>query len=254
MKEAELLSKLGFSGNESQIYLVLLRSGPRSAYDIAQRTGMYRPHVYDKLETLVSKGLVSFVQRGKRRIFSAAHPSKIRIYLEEREEAVKAEIKTLDDSMPSLEALYRLPQEDTKVEVFSGPEGLKLVLNQIADSEEKDIRIIGIDERKYLEYFPAYINQYFKKLRARGAKERVIAAKSRDPMTFDNGVTSYRFFDVGVISPSDMIIFSGNVVIIIWGVPIVTILIANRDLAETYRKYFEFVWKLGGITNFSSWP
>jgi len=159
MNEKEVLYKIGLSENEAEVYLTLLRLGPASAYQIAQKSGIYRPHVYDKLETLADKGLVSHVQRGKKKIFTAAPPSKIMNYLKEQEDSILQDIALLRQNMKRLEAMHNLPKEDISVQVFSGVEGLKLLMEDICKTVQPKSKILlfGLDETKYNETLPIYM-------------------------------------------------------------------------------------------------
>ena len=67
----EPLRQLGLTENEIKIYLDLLRSGTSTAYDIGKRTSIYRVHVYDKLEQLMDKGLVTHIYQGAKKYFQA---------------------------------------------------------------------------------------------------------------------------------------------------------------------------------------
>ena len=78
------LRKIGLSDNEIKIYLALLKSGTNTAYDIGNITGIYRAHVYDKLEQLMKKGLVTYIFKGAKKYFQATHPSKLKQYLEDK--------------------------------------------------------------------------------------------------------------------------------------------------------------------------
>ncbi len=244
MNALELLSKIGLSRNEADIYIVLLKLGPLSAYVIAQRTGIYRPHVYDKLNTLIQKGLVSFVQQGKTKIFSPAPPSKVLDYLKEQEESVKTDIRLFSSNLNMLDGLYHLPKEDTRVEVFSGIEGLKLRLNDTLNSADREILIFGLDDAKYNEALPTFMPQHFKRLKEKNLRERVIIQKSEDAFMFDNQVTAYRFLESAQINPTNTIIYGDKVALIIWGVPITSIVIKNKQLSRTYRTHFEYLWKM----------
>ena len=175
-----MLSRIGLSENEAEVYLTLLKLGPLSAYAIAQRSGIYRPHVYDKLDTLIQKGLVSYVKEGKKKIFSPAPPSKVLDYLKEQEEGVKGNIRLFSSKLDALNKLYQLPKEDTKVEVFTGIEGLKLGLNDAWRSAKKEILIFGLNDERYNEALPVFMPQYFKQVKANGLRERVIAQKKKD--------------------------------------------------------------------------
>ncbi len=242
MNEKELLARIGLSENECGVYLALLRLGPLSAYEIAQKTGIYRPHVYDKIETLAKKGLVSHVQKGKKKIFSAAPPSKIMDYLKEQEEDVKKDIELLEANMNQLNSLHNISKEDTNVQVLIGVEGLKLRLKDTYETPHKENLISGLDDAKYNEALPIFMPQYFKMLKERGIKERVITNKKKGVFMFDNEVTTYRFLDTKEMNPVNTIIYGNKVAFIIWGTPITTIIIENERLAQTYREHFEYLW------------
>lgn len=244
MNEKELLSKIGLSENECEVYLALLRLGPLSAYEIAQKTGIYRPHVYDKIETLAKKGLVSYVQKGKKKIFSASQPTKIMDYLKEQEKDVQEDIEMLADNLQHLNSLYNISKEDTNVQVLTGIEGLKLRLKDTYETPHKENLIFGLDDAKYNEALPVFMPQYFKKLKEKGMKERVITYKKRGVFMFDNEVTTYRFLDTKDMNPVNTIIYGDKVALIIWGTPITTIIIENKQLAQTYREHFEYLWKI----------
>ncbi len=54
----EILSGLGFVPLEAKIYLVLLRCGNQSAYQIAKEIEISRPSIYNALEHMVHKGFI----------------------------------------------------------------------------------------------------------------------------------------------------------------------------------------------------
>lgn len=68
--EISNLKSIGLTENEIKIYLLLLKSGSITAYEISQKTGIYRAHVYDKLEQLIKKGLVTHVYKGAKKYVS----------------------------------------------------------------------------------------------------------------------------------------------------------------------------------------
>ena len=48
----EFLKELGFSGNESKVYLSLLKKGLSTASEISSNTSIHRTNIYDCLEVL----------------------------------------------------------------------------------------------------------------------------------------------------------------------------------------------------------
>ena len=55
----DVLNELGLEERETKIYLLLLKEGDSSALQIARKVKIDRTTIYDVLERLISKGLVS---------------------------------------------------------------------------------------------------------------------------------------------------------------------------------------------------
>ena len=85
----EILKKIGLTENEIKIYLDLLKSGSSTAYEISKRINIYRVHVYDKLEQLINKGLVTYIYKSSKKHFQATNPSKIKDHLEEKKKEIE---------------------------------------------------------------------------------------------------------------------------------------------------------------------
>src|SRR3989344_7846313 len=80
----EILEEIGLTDYESKIYLTLLTHGQISAYELAEKAGLYRQVVYDILKRLEEKGFVSSVIEGKTKLFKAINPRLILEFLNEK--------------------------------------------------------------------------------------------------------------------------------------------------------------------------
>lgn len=243
MKERDILKQIGLSENETSIYLVLLSNGSLSAYEIASKTGIYRPNVYDKLETLLKKGLVSYVIKNSKKYFTAAEPEKIQAYLNEEQDKIKENKEILKSILPELSALASLPKIPTKVEVFEGKEGLKVFLKDITRTA-KEVLISGIDDSKYNKTLPIFMSKYFAQLKAKKIKERVITADRSNIFQFNNPTTTYRYLPEKEFNSTNTFIYANKIAIVSWNTPPTVIRIENKTLANTYRQHFEHLWKI----------
>lgn len=242
----DILRKIGLTGNEIKIYINLLKSGASSAYKISKNTGIYRVHVYDKLEQLMNKGLVTYVYKGAKKHFQATHPSKIKYILEEKKKNLEFQEKQVDSIMPELIAMTTLPREDTFVEVFKGVEGLKYMLKDVLKTG-KEILIMGLDDDKYDKALGIYMRQYFRDAAKKGINERVITVQKPGIFLFDKSIaptTTYRFLEEKQFNPTNTFVYGDKLVIVTWGNPITAIMITNNEIAETYRNNFERLWKI----------
>ncbi len=242
--DTEILRKIGLTENEIKIYLNLLQSGSSTVYEISKKTGIYRVHIYDKLEQLMDKVLVTHVYQGTKKFFQATHPSKIKQYLEDKKKTIELQENKVNVLLPELEAMTKITKEDTFVEVFKGIEGLKYFLKDVIKIKQ-EVLITGIDDRKYQEALPIFMEQYFRDLRHYKIKERVITIKKQGIFLFDKELsptTNYRFLEEKQFNPTNTFVYGSKVVIVTWGNPVTAVMIKNKDIAETYRNHFEHLW------------
>ena len=242
-KEHDLLTKIGLSKNEADIYLCLLSNKELSAYEIAQKIGLHRPRIYDKLETLMRKGLVSEIKKENKKYFKAAHPSKLKSYLDRKIEQINEEKHSLETILPQLIAQSETDKEETKVEVFKGKEGLKGFLKDVIRTGD-NICIWGLEEEYYRDNFPIGIQKYFEELKENNLKERAIIKDKPGAFMFDTPTTEYRVLKSKALSPTNVYIYGNKVGFIIWGNPISIIKIEHKNTADTYKEHFEHLWKL----------
>lgn len=248
--QIEILRNIGLTENEIKIYLSLLKTGSNTAYEIGKQTGIYRVHVYDKLEQLMDKGLVTHVFKGAKKYFQATHPTKLRQYVEDKKKEVQKQEEDVESILPELEALTNLPREDTFVEVFKGKEGLKYFLKDIIttlkDKKEKTVFITGIDDARYNETLPIFMKQYFRDLKRYDIPEKVITVKKKGIFLFKKETapaTEYRYLKEKQFNPTNTFVYANKVVIVSWGTPVTAIMIKNEQIAETHKSHFEHLWK-----------
>ena len=75
--EKRVLIDVGLSEGESDVLLALLSLGQSSVMQLSKETGRHRTHIYDTLEKLMEKGLVSYSKTENKRIFHASNPENL---------------------------------------------------------------------------------------------------------------------------------------------------------------------------------
>src|SRR3989338_5059416 len=237
--DLKALEHIGLSKNETELYSILLRSGPSSASAISEKSGMYRPYVYDTLERLLEKGLVNFVVESKKKIYSASRPEKILELIEER----KQEIESL---LPELSALADAKQAQTNISVIRGKEVVGTVIKTALEKLRKyggEELILGVDDALYVKHAPVQIKKYIAAIEKEKLHERVIS--SEEMKAFVGGKTShYMFLSKEFFNPTAIHIAGNCVCMIMWTEPLIGIIIESPDAADAYRKYFNLLWKI----------
>ena len=104
--EDGILRELGFSEREIKIYLALLSLGQTTVGPIAAKTRMQHSKVYQTLEKLIDKGLVSFVIKSKTRHFEAQDPKHILGFIKEKE-------RRFAEILPDLQQMKSFPMSNS---------------------------------------------------------------------------------------------------------------------------------------------
>jgi sugar-specific transcriptional regulator TrmB len=103
----ETLQDLGLSKNETKIYLFLLRYGSTTTGSIIKETNIVNSQVYETLNKLIAKGLVTFNTQKDGKHFQAASPDKFKEIETER-------LKKVEKLIPGLEEIKNTSKEKTR--------------------------------------------------------------------------------------------------------------------------------------------
>lgn len=66
----------------------------------------------------------------------------------------------------------------------------------------------------------------------------------KDPILKTAHNTKFKFLSQKLTSPTSTFIFNNKVVIFIWEEPLHGILIENKETYNSYKEYFEELWKI----------
>jgi sugar-specific transcriptional regulator TrmB len=230
---SEVLIDLGFGEREAKIYLLLIGKGDLSALQIARNSKIDRTTIYDILEKLISKGVVSSHIKNKAKQFRAILPKELLNHFREK-------YSSLEKIIPELNKLTNSPSEKVICELFQGKEGLKVVLNDLIKNA-KEYRVIGI--RKEYEEILGYFNDSgVLKLNEFKAKEIAIVEKDAKFAKLKNG--EYKYLDKTLLSPVTTLIYGNKVIFFIWTEPYFAVSIENKQLKDAQEEYFSFLWRI----------
>ena len=237
--DKNLLKEVGLSEGEIQVYLMLLKTGPSFVAKISQLTGLHRTNIYDTLEKLKEKGIVSYFSKEGKRYFKAAHPSKLLDFMKEKQENIQR-------ILPELIDLTKLPKEETEVEVFKGKQALKQYLKDTLD-EGKDFFGIGIKEKFLFDNIPYYFRHYIKEMERIGFHEKLLVEEGSKHFTGSPN-SEYRFIPKEFFPPTIAGIYANKVSIVILDPIPILIIIKNKQVADSYKKYFDLLWNQESFT------
>ncbi|MBI5148261.1 hypothetical protein HZA33_01125 [Candidatus Pacearchaeota archaeon] len=232
METKEVLREIGLTESEAKVYLALLESGPSLAGVISRRTGIHRRNIYDITERLVRKGFIGYILKNNRRLFEAVNPEKLLDNLKIKEQEFQ-------ESLPSLKQLYEKTKEKQETNFYKGIEGLKTVFQDQLE-KNKEVLILGASQSAF-EVLPFYFNWYDKTRIKEKIKVKIITSEKLNKKI---PLSEIKYLPKEYANPLAINIYKDKVAIILWKKDPLAIIIKNSEIAGSYRKYFELMWKI----------
>jgi sugar-specific transcriptional regulator TrmB len=127
---AKALEQIGLNENESRVYLASLELGTSTAQHIAAKATVSRPNTYIMIESLIKKGLMSSVTKGKKRYFVAAPPKDLKHLFDRELQEISEKRDVLDKLLPDLSAITSAASAP-KFSLFEGEDGVLTVYKDI---------------------------------------------------------------------------------------------------------------------------
>ena len=231
----EQLEKAGLSPNEAKCYISLLELGSASANEISRRSCIHWVSVYDAVRGLREKGLISQITKANKLLFEAGNPNKILDIIKEKEMQLE-EAKTI---VPDLLNVFNSSKERQDVHSYKGLAGVKTILNEMLNSKT-EILDFGA-EYKIKEYLP-YDNPKWDKERVqKKIKMRIVANIKIKPTIIH--LTTIKYVPSEFNSSVSTYIFDGKVALIMWVDMPLAVVIEHKAVYESYKNYFEYLWK-----------
>lgn len=244
--EKETLIKLGLSKREAEVYYELLKVEDALASEISEKTQESRTNTYDTINSLIKKGIVSYVIKNNRKYFMAANPKRLLEWMELRKEEIEKEEEIVKKMIPDLMKL-RLPKEKKViVEVYEGKEGARTMLKETIDStkesKDKEFLIFGAIAGHLRDLDPIYHERYYRERKKYKIKTKYIFIEGEKYPTAP--YSEYRYLPKHYKSFAATAIHGDEVSFWLLTNPIVIILVKNKEFAETYRNNFKALWKI----------
>jgi HTH-type transcriptional regulator, sugar sensing transcriptional regulator len=236
------LEKLGLNRNEAKVYLALLYKGQAAAAELVKSVGVHRNIVYDNLEKLMDKGLVSVVS-DKKKIFIAQKPSAIVEFLESKKSMIDKEIVIAKNIIPDIDKILSSHKSKQDVQVFRGIGGLKKVLAECVQAKQS--WCIGITNDSVRVLGETYWKNYNAKKKETKTKECLLwNADYKNTVIVKNKNGQHRILPKELDQVTETLIWDNKVAIMTYSQEPIVVLIENKEIFDMYRKHFDFLWKL----------
>lgn len=241
MEELQL-EKLGLTRIESKVYLSLLKLGGTKSGALVRKTGLHRATVYDALKRLIEKGLVSYIIKGKIKHFQVTSPEYFLDKIEEEENKLKEKEIFVKNLVKELNMIREEAKIKEEASIYEGFKGIKLIFDEILTC--KEYSVFG-SRAKLKEVLGNYFYIFQKRKKRLKIKARLLFDESfRNSDYLKDIYGEMRFLSKEYNTPIATFIYKNKVTIIISKDIPVAFVLENKEVAESFRSYFELLWKI----------
>lgn len=241
---------------EAEVYNFLLSQAPAKASDIAKGLGLQRQIAYNALERLEQKELVTKHKKpGGVARFNPQHPIHLQQLVES--EIREAEIKKvgLNSSLQSLVSQFHLRFGGIPgFRVILGVEGVHELYEDILN-ENKDILLIRSPQDRFTTELRLVIQKQIEHQVEQGIHTKAITPlkpgipKSLLDSDKRNLVTRRIVPEDQFMVPAQIIIYANKVGITAYGETLMTTIIENAAIRETFEIMFNYMWEKSNSDN-----
>lgn len=237
----KLIERLGFSSNESRVYLAALSVGDATTSEISRQAHLPRTSCQSILENLHTKGLVHYYPKSNRRYWIAENPEHLLLTIK----GLEGELREI---MPKLHALRAVTGVKPSVKFYEGGNNIAVILNNIIEERKHIVAVISLEDTLALlgDNFRFFLERQYKTfLRLRLLTNRSIETallKRRDEAELRETrflQEKYRIKNANFVYGDKVAILSLN------KKKPIGIVIEDDDIAETQNMFFESLWTQG---------
>jgi sugar-specific transcriptional regulator TrmB len=248
----ELLSEIGLSESEKKVYLTLLDLGDSTRQNIVDKSGVSGSKIYELLEKLQQKGLVSIYIQNKIKHFKPTNPTQILNFIQKKKEKIidlEEQTKLL---IPDLLLRFNSSKKGQEVELILGVKGLEMIFREQVEILKKGetCYVLGgtwgtgeqIEERTQEFFEKIHVIRENKKIKTKmlfNIKQKDTTKKLYSSKKYPSTITRY----IEHTSPVAINIYKNKTIIIIFGKEISSICITSQDVANSFIEYFDLLWK-----------
>ncbi len=237
----EILRKVGLSEGEIKIYSALLDLGKSPLNKIHERTGIERRNIYDILNKLIERGLITYVTENKKRFFQISHPNKIIGYIEEKKHELDITKEEIEKEIPNLVEKFGIRKLEIKAEIYRGTEGIKAVFEDMLNYKENYFIGSGRYVVKLLPHFWSNYNNRRIKLKVKWFNI-FRAEMKREVKPFLNEYVKFLPKEFSG-NPNVIFIYGNKVTNVLWMEQFFAFVIESKEIAENYKRYHKYLWE-----------
>jgi sugar-specific transcriptional regulator TrmB len=238
--DTEILQNLGLTNAEIKVYLTLLELGSSSAGPIIEKSGLQTSVIHRALNSLIEKGLINFVLEGKRKMYQATDPESFFDFINEKK-------RKFEEILPELKKKQSSSLQKEKATIYKGIRGVKEAYSIMINEKGKEyITFGGGPITTEIMGFTWWLNLHERRIANKLPSRQVfdVLVKEIDKGRIANKkITNIKYLSKEFAGFQETVIVGNLVSINVFTETPYSFVIKDKNVAESYKKYFELLWK-----------
>lgn len=241
-----MLAEIGLSQREIAVYRALLKLGSTTTGPLVKESGVQNAKIYETLEKLIKRGLVTFVYKEKIKYFQATNPNELLNFFDSKRESLQKTIK-------ELLILKEKKEPEYQTRVYEGIKAIKAAFWEMYDyvGKNSEYCVFPIGEQLEREELLLFFSQIFQKRLRLKIRVRALPNTKLKNIFEKTYKGHLKFFQVRYTRqefPAGIFIFKDHVLNVLWGEKPVAFLIKSPENSERWLKFFDEQWNLANTT------
>lgn len=241
-----ILRDIGLTEYEAKVYLALLDLGKATSGEILNRAELRTGKIYEILDSLAKKGLVSIITENNVKKFAPANPQRIYEYFHEQHKVIEEKEKGLKDILPELMKRVNSHKSKANIEIFVGKKAMKSAYLKELERYNKSqtLYVMGVlSEQAYpKQIYDFFIYNIYPKRESSKVKiKKLLSEEARKSRAVEKH-SETKYLPYGSLTSMNII---GDLTImgIFLEEPII-ITIESADVAKGFVEQFNLLWKI----------
>ena len=241
-----ILEEIGLTKGEIKVYTTLLKLGETTTGKIIEEAQISSGKIYEILDKLIKKGLVSYITKDKTKYFSAASPSRILDYLYEKEKSLKQKEEELLKLLPSLISIEKAGKKEHETNLFKGLKGMQTaIFEALQDLAEKDeVLAMGVISSKKRQYNVLWEKWHRERINKKIVCKMIFSDRNTEYFKIFKKMKLTEVKALQGVTPSAIDIMKDRVLIFTYGEEPSCLSIKNSEIAQSFKTFFETLWKI----------
>lgn len=238
------LEALGLTRNESITYMTLLKIGPSKTGELLKTSGLNSGKIYEILDSLKSKGLVSETINNNIKIFTAAPPQQLQTYLDQKKEQIAKQEEQVKTLIPELGKLRDTKLAQKRIVTYTGFRGIITAAEEALAQTPKGSEIISLGISDINDWSQNYWVKWERMREEKQIRARYILSEKGNIYKDLQQVRDMQVKFLELDTPVGIDIYGKDIILILhYQEPISVTMIHDEHTVTTFRSYFEVLWQ-----------